>query len=144
MSRVLFSERAGAAIYVFSDDHCPPHVHARHRGDSWIARVGFSYVDSVVALISIAPLKNSPFQRVVNRLLADIQAELPACRRSWWTTKRTTCLANQWAVMLAPEQIALSPGPAADAKQIADASYDVDRERTRVFFRDGTTADVSP
>lgn len=143
MSRVLFSESTGAAIYVFSDDHCPPHVHARHRGDGWIARVRFSFVGSAVELMSIAPLKNSPFQRVVNRLLADIQVELPACRQSWWITRRTTCLANQWAVVLAPEKIELSPGPVANAKQIADASYDLDQERLRVTFRDGTTAGVS-
>ncbi len=93
--------------------------------------------------MSIAPLKNSPFQRVVNRLLADIQVELPACRQSWWITRRTTCLANQWAVVLAPEKIELSPGPVANAKQIADASYDLDQERLRVTFRDGTTAGVS-
>ena len=24
---------------VFSDDHCPAHVHARHRGEGWIARL---------------------------------------------------------------------------------------------------------
>lgn len=44
VSRVFTSEITGAAIYVFSHDHCPPHVHARHRGDGWIARVAFSYV----------------------------------------------------------------------------------------------------
>ena len=68
---------------------------------------------------------------------------MPACRQSWWITKRTTCLANQWAVVLAPEKIELSPGPVANAKQIADASYDPDQERLRVTFRDGTTADVN-
>ena len=143
MSRVLISESTGAGIYVFSDDHCPPHVHARHRGDGWIARVRFSYVDSVVELMSIAPLKNSPLQRTVNRLLADIQAGLPACRQNWWAIKRTTCLANQWAVVPGPERIELSPEPLAHARQIADASYDPDQERLRLAFRDGTTVDVS-
>jgi hypothetical protein len=46
-------------------------------------------------------------------------------------------------VVLAPEKIGLSPGPVANAKQIADASYDPDQERLRVIFRDGTTADVN-
>lgn len=95
MSRVLTSEGTGAAVYVFSDDHCPPHVHARHRGEGWIARVRFSYLDHAVELMSIAPVKSSPLQRTVNRLLADIKAGLPACRRSWWATRRTTCLAGQ-------------------------------------------------
>src|SRR5271166_1213251 len=106
MSRVLISGSTGAAIYVFSDDHCPPHVHARHRGDGWLARVRFSYISTAVELMSIAPSKNVPLRRVVNRLLDDIQSGLPDCRKSWWMRKRTTCLANQWAVMLAPGKIA--------------------------------------
>jgi hypothetical protein len=143
MSRVLTSASTGAAIYVFSDDHCPPHVHARHRGDGWIARVRFSYVSNRAELMSIAPLKNSPFQRTVNRLLADIEAGLLACRRGWWITKRTTCLTIQWAVVQAAGRVELSSEPSANAKQIADATYDPDEERLRMVFRDGTTADVS-
>jgi hypothetical protein len=143
MSRVLTSASTGAAIYVFSDDHCPPHVHARHRGDGWIARVRFSYVSNRAELMSIAPLKNSPFRRTVNRLLADIEAGLPACRRGWWITKRTACLTNQWAVVQAAGRVELSPEPSANAKQIADATYDPDEERLRMVFQDGTTADVS-
>ena len=67
MSRVFVSESTGAAIYVFSDDHCPAHVHARHRGEGWIARVKFSYVNDAVKLMGIAPAKDIPLQRVVNR-----------------------------------------------------------------------------
>jgi hypothetical protein len=143
MSRVFISEGTGAAIYVFSDDHCPPHVHARHRGDGWIARVRFSYVSTEIELMSIAPSKNVPLQRVVNRLLDDIQTGLSACRKSWWMTKRTTCLANQWAIMLATETIELLSEPTTNAKQIADASYDPDGERLLIAFRDGTAGDVS-
>jgi hypothetical protein len=83
MSRVFVSAATGAVIYVFADDHCPPHVHARHRGEGWVARVRFSYVGSEVELISIAPLKNVPLQRVVNELLDDVQARLMDCRRRW-------------------------------------------------------------
>jgi len=74
---VFVSESTGAAIYVFSDDHCPAHVHARHRGEGWIARVKFSYVNDAVKFMSIAPAKDIPLQRVVNRLLSDIRS---ACR----------------------------------------------------------------
>jgi hypothetical protein len=142
MSRVFVSEATRAVIYVFADDHCPPHVHARHRGEGWIARVRFSYVSSAVELISIAPLKNVPLQRVVNRLLDDIQARLVDCRRAWWTTRRTTCLANQWAV---PEagKIELCSERTPDAKRIADASYDPAAEQLHVAFHEGTTAEVS-
>jgi hypothetical protein len=98
MSRVFVSEATGAAIYVFADDHCPPHVHARHRGEGWIARLRFSFISAAVELISIAPPKNVPLRRVVNRLLDDVRTRLADCRRAWWTTGRTTCLENQWAM----------------------------------------------
>ena len=142
MSRVFVSEATRAVIYVFADDHCPPHVHARHRGEGWIARVRFSYVSSAVELISVAPLKNVPLQRMVNRLLDDIKAHLADCRRGWWTTRRTTCLANQWAVAR-EGRIELRPERSPDVKQITDASYDPAAERLHVTFRDGTTAEVS-
>lgn len=57
--------------------------------------------------------------------------------------RRTTCLANQWVVRLAPEKIELSPEFGTNAKQVADAGYDPDRQRLRVTFKDGTTAEVS-
>jgi hypothetical protein len=132
MSRVFVSAATGAVIYVFADDHCPPHVHARHRGEGWVARVRFSYVGSEVELISIAPLKNVPLQRVVNELLDDIRARLMDCRRRWWTTRQTTCLANQWAVAPAARDIKLCSERTREAKQIADASYDPATERLRV------------
>jgi hypothetical protein len=131
MGRVLTSGGTGAAVYVFSYDHCPPHVHARHRGDEWIARVAFSYINNAVTLMSVAPLRLAPQPRVLNRLLDDIEAALPACRRSWWLTRRTTCLANQWVIL-----------PASAARQIADASYDPASQRLRVIFADGTIADL--
>src|SRR5260370_21526144 len=136
MSRVFVSEATGAVIYVFADDHCPPHVHARHRGEGWVARVRFSYISSAVELISIAPLKNVPLQRVVNQLLDDVQGRLADCRRRWWTTRRTTCLANQWAVVEAGKT-ELRSERTPDAKQIADASYDPATEQLHVTFRDG-------
>jgi hypothetical protein len=142
MSRVFVSEATGAAIYVFADDHCPPHVHARHRGEEWIARVRFSYASSAVTLISIAPLRNVPSQRVVNRLLDDIEARRADCRRAWWMIRRTTCLENRWA-MAREGRIELRSGRTRDAQQIIDARYDPEAERLHVTFRDRTTAEVS-
>lgn len=84
MSRVFRSERTGAVIYVFSDDHCPPHVHARQRGDGWIARVRFSFIGNAVGLMSLVPLDNAPLRRTLNGLLDEIEDELPGCRRVWW------------------------------------------------------------
>lgn len=143
MSRVFTSQSTGAGVYVFSDDHCPPHVHARHRGDGWIARVRFSFVSSAVELLSIAPSKNLPLRRTMNRLLDDIEAELAACRRTWWVTRRTTCLTNQWAVVPASGMMELLAEPTANTKQIAEAVYDPEQDRLRVTFGDGTTLDAS-
>jgi hypothetical protein len=118
------------------------HVHARHRGEGWIARVKFSYINAAVELISIAPAKNIPLQRVVNRLLSDIQARLLDCRRSWWITRRTTCLANQWAIVPEHGKVELAPDAAPHAKQISEAQYDPESESLHVAFRNGTTAQV--
>jgi len=127
---------------VFSDDHCPAHVHARHRGEGWIARVRFSYLATTVELISIVPVKKIPLQRAVNRLLSDIQARLPNCRRSWWFARRTTCLENQWADVGKPGQIELLSKSAPNAKQILEAEYDPANEQVHVVFFDGTTEQV--
>jgi len=104
--------------------------------------VRFSYLANTVALISIVPVKKVPLQRAVNRLLSDIQARLPDCRRSWWVTRRTTCLENQWAVVRGPGRIELLSKPAPGAKQIAEADYDPAKELVHVVFQDGTTEQV--
>ena len=143
MSRVFTSSSTGADVYVFSDDHCPPHVHAKHRGDGWIARIQFSFVGKEVQLLSIAPLRNTPLQRTVNRLLNDIEVELPACRKSWWAIRQTACLVNQWAAVSVPGRVELLSKTAPNAQQIAEATYDPEKEHLRVTFYDGTTRDVS-
>ena len=142
MSRIFVSESTGAGVYLFADDHCPQHVHARHRSEGWIARVKFSFVDNDVGLMSIAPTKRVPLQRVVNKLLDDVGDRVTECRRQWWTTRQTTCLMNQWARVPAAGKIEVLAERKANAKQIADARYDPAPDRTRVSFHDGTTTDV--
>src|SRR4051812_4976527 len=118
MSRIFVSPSTGAAVYLFADDHCPPHVHARHRGDGWIARVQFSFVDNEVGLMSIAPTKRVPLQRVVNELLDDMGNRVTECRRQWWKARQTTCLINQWARVPAAGKVELLAERKATAKQI--------------------------
>jgi hypothetical protein len=136
------SESTGAAVYLFADDHCPPHVHARHRGDGWIARVQFSFVNNDLGLLSIAPPKHAPLQRVVNELLDDVGDRVTKCRRQWWTTRQTTCLMNQWAKVSVAGKIELLAERKASAKQIADSHYDPASDSTRVSFHDGMATDV--
>lgn len=82
MGRVFASNATGAFVYVHSHDHCSPHVHALHRRESWMARVGFSYADSTVELTSVAPTDHPPPRRVLNALLAEVQEHLVDCRRA--------------------------------------------------------------
>jgi hypothetical protein len=142
MSKLFISTSSGAGVYIFSDDHCPPHVHARHRGEGWIARIKFSFVTNVVQLISIAPLQNIPLQRVVSRLLDDIHARLDVCRRHWWNISRTTCLENQWMVPSRDGSLRVLPLRAAGARQVAASAYDPDNRQLRITFRDGTVFDL--
>ena len=102
----------------------------------------FSYLGSTVKLISIVPIKNVPLQSVVNRLLSDVQVRIPDRRRSWWLTRRTTCLANQWAVVRQPGRIELLSKPAPGANQIAEAEYDPANEQVHVVLQDGTREEV--
>jgi len=141
MSRVFDSTATGASVHLFSDDHCPPHVHVRHRGESWVARISLSFLDSATELMSLEPMRNPPMRRVVNSLLDEIQDRLPDCRSRWWITRRTACLANRWAIVRNPRQMVISdhvPG----AKQIRDAEYDPANRHLRVFFQDGTSQEM--
>jgi hypothetical protein len=143
MSRVFVSDGTGTVIYVFADDHCPAHVYARHRGAYWIARAGFSFIADEVELIGIAPLKSIPLQRVVNRLLGDVRAQLALRRQSWWIARRMMSLANQWIVVSAGGKIEHCRRRTPMAKQIAHAVYIPSLERLQIAFRDGTTAEES-
>jgi hypothetical protein len=105
--------------------------------------VGFSYLSSTVELISIAPLKIVPFQRVVNRLLDGVHARLTDCRRNWWTTNHTTCLSNKWAMVSTSGEITVILEISPDSRQIGDAICDPETERLEVTFQAGTTPEVS-
>jgi hypothetical protein len=142
MSRVFVSGATGATVYVFSNDHCPPHVSARHRGEEWIARVQFSYLNAEVELWSIEPIRNAPTQRAINGLLQDVSAQLRACRRSWWGMQRTTCLDNQWVLPSAKSFLEPLLERVPEAKQIDVASYDIETEQLWVQFCDGTSSEA--
>jgi hypothetical protein len=137
MSRVCVSARTGAAIYVFAADHCPPHIHARHRGEGWTARVRFSFVTNEVELVSVTPLRNAPLPRAIGELLDDVRSELPACRRTWWTMQNSVCLANRWALE-DPQAVTVLTERRPKAVQIEDADYDPQSGRLRIVFRDAT------
>lgn len=138
MSQVFVSEATRAGIYIFAYDHCPPHVHARHRGEGWIARVGFSYARAAVALISIALLRNVPSQRVSSMTL----------RPGWRIAggrggDQADDLLGEPGATAREGRLELRSGRTRDARQIIDTRYDPEAERLRVIFRDRATAEVS-
>jgi len=144
MTRVFVSEGSGAAVHIFANDHCPPHVHARHPAEGWIVRIGFSFIDSDAELLSIAPSTRAPRRPALNRVLGNVQAKLPTCREIWWNTQLTTCLANQWVAALAPGNLRMVASHTAHARQIADAQYQPTTQRLRIRFRDGATTELGP
>lgn len=103
----------------------------------------FSFIHDATEVMSIAPLRNMPAQRDLNRLLDDIRGHVADCRRGWWTMRRTTCLVNQWAVVRAGKAIDLLPARAAGAKRIAGATYDPSAQRLRVTFEDSMAIELS-
>jgi hypothetical protein len=81
---------------------------------------------------------------VGRRLLSDVQLRLQDCRRGWWLTRGTTCLANQWAMVskAGKTELLLKSTASASTKQIAEAEYDPSKEQVQVIFRDGTKVQV--
>jgi hypothetical protein len=140
VSRVFISRSTGASVYVFSNDHCPPHVSARQRSEDWIARIRFSYLDRRVELWSIEPIKNRPSRSSINQLLAEVQAHLINCRRSWWKVQGTVCLVNQSIFTGKPTSFEAGLITRQDDfKQIIEATYDVATDRLKLKFSDDTT-----
>jgi hypothetical protein len=97
MARVFDSVRTGAEVVVFSHDHCPPHVTARHHAEAWVARIKLSFVTDLVTLWDVEPVKNAPRLRDLNELLDEVEDKLVACRRQWWLIHGTACIRNRWA-----------------------------------------------
>jgi len=90
-----------------------------------------------VELISIVPVKK--FSTACGEpSLARCQVRLPDCRRSWWLTRRTTCLANQWAVVRKAGRIEILRNRS-ECKADRGGEYDPGTRQVHVVFQDGTT-----
>ena len=135
---MFISDSTGASVYVFSHDHCDPHVSAKHRSEGWIARVRFSYLDRRVELWSIEPIKNQPSRNSINQLLTEVQARLVDCRRTWWKVHGTACLVNQYVGASLPLEESVLTGQG-EIKQIVEATYNIETDYLKLKFSDGTT-----
>ncbi len=140
----LLESTTGAKLVIASNDHCPPHVHAIHRAKGWVARFWFSFESEAVGLMSIAPTEILVRRRQLSQILREIASNLPACRTIWWEGKRATCLENRWMLVMSPNKIEMRDGRQAGAKQVKQATYDIETGATRVFFSDGTNHLIVP
>lgn len=138
MARVFTSAQTGAEIVVFSLDHCPPHVTARHRAENWVARIRFSFVTGAVTLWDVEPLKNAPRLRDINALVDEVRDEIEACRCLWWLVQGTVCLDNRWVdVDPAAPTLRLLGRRGPRARRIGSADYDVETGDLSVGLQGG-------
>jgi hypothetical protein len=129
----LFISATGARVAITTDDHCPTHVHALHRGEGWLVRAEFSYVSNDGGILAIEPSERAVRQRQLNLLLDEILDHLAACRRVWWEIRGTTCLPNRWVMVQANRMTVLEEWRP-DARQVKAAVYDSSSGTTRIVF----------
>jgi hypothetical protein len=123
---------ASAKLAIYSRDHCPPHATCRDSARQWTVRIGFSFLDNVVRLMSVLPPQNNPGSRTINELAQAVQRNLEACRLLWWGYQQNTqqaagpcCLNNQIV----------------RGGTVIDAIYDPVTTRVRLRYSDGTTVE---
>lgn len=141
MARNLDS-KTGARMVIASNDHCPPHVHARHKEEGWVVRLWFSFGSKAVGVMSIAPTGNAVRQRQLNQMLDEIMTNLGECRKVWWEGKTTTCLDNKWLMRTSSGEMDVLDDRRAGAMQVRSATYDVNMMMTAVTFWDGSEARI--
>ena len=73
-------------VFVAAEDHPPPHVHAIHSGEGWVARFRFSFLSDVTGVYRFRRRGRRPTLATLDRVAEAIMTELPACRASWWAT----------------------------------------------------------
>jgi hypothetical protein len=125
---------------IASDDHCPPHVHARHKEEGWIVRLWFSFVSPAVGVMTIAPSEKAVLLWQLNQMLDEISSNIDLFRQIWRQGKQTTCLENKWMALVGGVQLALLDNGKHGAKQVHTATYDVQARTTSLRFFDRSQA----
>lgn len=132
-------------VFIAAEDHPPPHVHARHTAQGWIARFRFSFLSDVAALYRFKRRGRNPTLRALDDLEEAIVRALPACRAEWWATH-----GGRHGIGLVNRRIVTRPEANADgllakvplepdrgAVTIAAATYDPDTGRVTLALSDG-------
>ncbi len=132
-------------VFIGSEDHPPPHVHAWHQREGWGARFRFSFLSDVVALYRFRRSGRRPTVATLDQIADQIEQRLPLCRSEWWRThgaRHGTGLVNRQAeTRPATNQdhilvkVALKPEGASAA--ITSAVYNAVTGKVAVTLSDG-------
>ena len=130
-------------VFIAAEDHPPPHVHAVHTGEGWVARFRFSFLSDVTGLYRFRRRGRWPTEATLDRVAEAIMARLPACRASWWAThgsRHEINLVNRQVETRRVEgadgllaKVALKPTKA--AVDIVSAGYDPGRGMVALTLR---------
>jgi hypothetical protein len=134
-------------VFIAAEDHPPPHVHAVHAGEGWVARFRFSFLSDVTGLYRFRRRGRRPTVATLDRVAEMIIANLPACRESWWATHgnrheiglvnrrvETRRIADGDGVLA---KVAVKPSRAAAG--IVSAAYEPDSGKVALTLDDGRT-----
>ncbi len=146
MAGTLFSVDA-IQVFIGAEDYLPPHVHAVHSGEGWVARFRFSFPSDVTGLYRFRRSGRRPTGATLDRLAETIMANLPACRESWWSThgsRHEIGLVNRRVETRSIEggdgflaKVALKPSKA--ATRIVSADYDPGNDKIALTPNNGRT-----
>ena len=132
-------------VFIGAEDHPPPHVHAVHTGEGWVARFRFSFLSDVTGLYRFRRRGRRPTTATLDRVAEAIVTNLPACREGWWVTQgsrheiglvnrrvETRPIANGDRFLA---RVALKPGKG--AATIVAAGYDAGSGKVALTLDDG-------
>jgi hypothetical protein len=132
-------------VFITAEDHLPPHVHAVHAGEGWVARFRFSFLADVTGLYRFRREGRRPTLAVLDQVAEGIVSHLSACRESWWVThgeRHGVGLVNRRVETRGLEggdgilaRVVLKPGAA--SVRIVSAAYDPGRCKTTLVLDDG-------
>lgn len=138
-------------VFIGAEDYLPPHVHAVHSGEGWVARFRLSFLSDVTGLYRFRRRGRKPTTATLDRVAEAIEAKLAACRENWWAThgsRHEIGLVNRRVEM---RDIAGGDGfqakvalkPSKTAVGIASASYDPVSCKVALTLEDGRTLSLT-
>ncbi len=74
-------------VFIAAEDHPPPHVHAEHTGEGWVARYRFSFLSDVAGLYRFSRKGHRPTPATLATVRDGIVANIGLCRAEWWATQ---------------------------------------------------------